>query len=233
MRVLVTRPIEDARETEVLLKARGHEGLIAPMLTVMFHDGPPIELTGVQAILVTSANGVRAVSRRTPRRDLAVFAVGPQSAEAAREAGFKFVKSADGDATALAKTVPFWTSAEKGPLLHASGAEGEGRLAMALNASGFTVRTEYLYEVRAAAELPVVARDALKSGSCDAALLFSPRSARAFADCVDRAGLAAAASRLIAVCISEAAAAGLAPLALREIRVAKRPNQSSMLDCLG
>jgi uroporphyrinogen-III synthase len=233
MRVLVTRPIEDARETEGLLKARGHEALIAPMLTVKFHDGPQIELTGVQAILVTSANGVRALSRRTSRRDLPVFAVGPQSAETAREAGFNFVKNADGDATALAKAVPFWTYAEKGPLLHASGAEGEGRLAMALNASGFSVRTEYLYEVSAVSELPAVARDALKSGLLNAVLLFSPRSARAFADCVDRAGLAAAASRLIGVCISEAAAAGLPPLALREIRVAKRPNQTSMLDCLG
>ena len=65
MRVLVTRPIEDAGETEALLKARGHKAVIAPMLNIVFHDGPPIELAGVQAILVTSANGVRALSRRT------------------------------------------------------------------------------------------------------------------------------------------------------------------------
>jgi uroporphyrinogen-III synthase len=67
----------------------------------------------------------------------------------------------------------------------------------------------------------------------DAVLLFSPRSARVFADCVGGAGLGAAATGLIAVCISEATAAALAPLALREVRVAKWPNQTSMLDCLG
>jgi len=233
MRVLVTRPIEDAGETEALLQARGHEAVIAPMLNIVFRDGPPIELAGVQAILVTSANGVRALSRRTQRRDLPIFAVGRQSAETAREAGFKFVKSADGDAAALAKAVPFWTSAEKGLLLHACGVEGESRLALALNASGFTVRTEYLYEVGTVTKMPPTVCQALITRSLDAVLLFSPRSARVFADCVERAGFIDAASSLIGVCISQAAAAALAPLELREIRVAKRPNLASMLDCLG
>ena len=233
MRVLVTRPIEDARGTEILLKARGHEVIVAPMLTVLFHDGPQIDLTGVQAILVTSANGVRALSRRTSHRDLPVFAVGPQSAETARETGFKIVKSTDGDAAALANAVSFWASAENGLLLHASGVEGEGRLAMALSASGFTVRTEYLYEVVTATEMPRAASEALAAGSLDAVLLFSPRSARAFADCVETAGLAVATSKLICVCISEATAVALVPQTFREIRVAERPNQMSMVDSLG
>jgi uroporphyrinogen-III synthase len=233
MRVLVTRPIEDANETAMLLKQRGHEALVAPMLTVIFHEGAQIDLHGVQAILATSANGVRALSRRTSRRDLPLFAVGRQTARAAGEAGFKFVRSADGDAAALAQAVPFWTSAEKGPLLHASGVEGENRLAMALSASGYTVRTEYLYEVRAATELTAKVREALTAGLLDAVLLFSPRSARIFADCVDKANLTTAARRLIGVCISEAAAAELAPLALQEIRIAKLPNLESMLDSLG
>ncbi len=69
-----------------------------PLLSVRFHDGPPLALDGAQAILATSANGVRALARRSRARDLPVFAVGPQTAEAAREAGFANVKSADGDA---------------------------------------------------------------------------------------------------------------------------------------
>lgn len=233
MRVLVTRPIEDAGETESLLKARGHEAVVAPLLNVVFHDGPQLDLGGLQAILATSANGVRALSRRTSRRDLPLFAVGPQTAESARIAGFISVRNADGDAAALARAVPLWASPEKGPLLHASRTEGEGQLALALSAAGFSVRTEYLYEVRPVADLPVAACDALKGGSLDAVLLFSPRGARAFATCVVRSGLAAATSKLTGVCISQTTAAALAPVTFREIRVAKRPNQASMLDCLG
>ena len=233
MRVLVTRPLEDARETEAALKVRGHDAVIAPLLFVNFHDGPEIDLAGIQAILATSANGVRALARRTARRDLPLLAVGPQTAEAARESGFEDVKSADGDSTALAKAVPAWASAEKGPLLHASGAEGEGRLAKMLTAAGYRVRTEYLYDVGAVTELPLAVRNELAAGRLDAVLLFSPRSARIFADCVVSAGLGVEASRLIGVCISQAAATALAPLNLRDIRVATRPNQASLLECLG
>jgi uroporphyrinogen-III synthase len=233
MRVLVTRPIEDACRTQALLKARGHEAVVAPLLEVTFHDGPQIDLAGVQAILATSANGVRALSRRTVRRDLPLFAVGPQTAEAAREARFTSVQNCDGDAAALAQAVAARVSAQKGPLLHAAGVEGESQLAKALNSSGFAVRTEYLYEVTAVADLPAAARDVLAGGLLDAILLFSPHSARLFAESAGRNGLAAAASRLIAICISQATAEGLAPLAMREVRVAKRPNQASLLDCLG
>jgi|SRR5579871_2120443 len=233
MRVLVTRPIEDAKETERVLREHGHEAFIEPLLEVIFFDGPQIQLTATQAILATSANGVRALSRRTSRRDLPLFAVGPQTAESARAAGFTSVRSADGDATALAHAVANWTTPEKGPLLHVSGAEGEGRLAKALSASGFVVRTEYLYEVRPVSGLSVAVGDALKGASLDAVLLFSPRSAGVFRDLVQHTGLGTHASKLIGVCISDAAAAALAPLKLLEVRVAKRPNQSALLDCLG
>jgi uroporphyrinogen-III synthase len=233
MRVLVTRPLDDARETEALLKARGHEAVVAPLLTVKFHDGPQIDLAGIQAVLATSANGVRAFSRRTSRRDVPLFAVGPQTASVARDAGFWLVKDADGDAAELARAVSSWASADNGPLLHASGMEGEGRLAKVLSASGFAVRTEGLYEVRALTALPSIALDALGAGDLDAVLLFSPRSARTFAECAANAGLASAASQMVAVCISAAAAAALTPLTFREIRVAKRPNQAALLDRLG
>ena len=113
MRVLVTRPLDDARATEARLKSRGHEAVVVPLLQVKFHDGPEIDLSGVQAILATSANGVRAFAQRSARRDLPVFAVGPQTARSAKLAGFSDVKSADGDAADLAKVVPTWTSAAK------------------------------------------------------------------------------------------------------------------------
>jgi len=87
MRVLVTRPLDDALEIQILLAARGHEVVVAPLLRVAFRRGTEIDLTGVQAILATSANGVRALAQRTERRDVPVFAVGPQTAQAAQALG--------------------------------------------------------------------------------------------------------------------------------------------------
>jgi uroporphyrinogen-III synthase len=232
MRVLLTRPQEDAQSFADLLRARGHTVLSAPLLSVHFHDGEPLALDGVQAVLVTSANGVRAVARRTERRDLPIFAVGPQTARAARKAGFDQVEHADGDVVALAEALPRWVRADAGALLHATGAEGAGRLASLLAVKGYEVRSTILYDVVACTVLPQDVVGALNNASLDAALLFSPRSARVFKDCILAAGLSGACTRLIAVGISQATADALAPLSFGEIRVAARPNQDALLACL-
>ena len=230
MRVLVTRPAQDAKSFAAHLSAMGHAPLIAPLLSVRFHDGAPLELDDIAGILATSANGVRALARRTARRDLPVYAVGPQTARAARQAGFKRVENAAGDAQALARAVPRW--AASGTLLHAAGAGGAGKLAALLGAEGFSVRTAILYEVHAATALPDPVSRALGEGSLDAAFFFSPRSALVFAECVRTAGLGAACGRLAALCISAATAAALSPLDFAAFRIAARPDQEALLACL-
>lgn len=168
MKVLVTRPAEDGADTAAHLKALGHEALLAPLLTTHFFDSPAPVLEDVQAILATSANGVRAFARRSSRRDFPIFAVGAQTAEAARAAGFADVRDADGNAEALAAAVRGWAKPQDGTLLHAAGAEAEGRLASALRAAGFTVRLEVLYDVPVTEELPAAAHAALQAGEIDA-----------------------------------------------------------------
>ena len=232
MRILLTRPEEDARIVAERLHEAGHEILSAPLLSVHFHDGPPLDPEGVQGVLATSANGVRALARRTARRDLPLFAVGPQTAKAARAARFEYVENADGDAAALAEAVPRWARADNGVLLHVAGTQGDGRLAAMLGAKGFEVRTEFLYDVVAASALPAGAVEALSQGTLDAALFFSPRSARVFKDCVVRGRLAETCPNVIAVCISKAAATALSPLVFAECRIAAKPNRDALLACL-
>ena len=233
MHVLLTRPLEDAGLLAGRLRELGHEALSAPLLRVRFHDGEPLALDGVQGVLVTSANGIRALVRRTERRDLPIFAVGPQTARAARKAGFDRVEHADGDVAALAEALPRWARAEAGALLHATAAVGAGRLASLLAVKGYEVRSEILYDVVASTVLPQDVVGALNNGLLDAALFFSPRSAGVFRDCILGASLCGVCARLIAVCISQAAADALAPLVFQEIRIAARPNQDALLACLG
>ncbi|HTT98234.1 MAG TPA: uroporphyrinogen-III synthase [Rhizomicrobium sp.] len=227
MRVLITRPEEDAARIAEILKSRGHEPVIAPLLQTNFHDGPEVSLDGVQAILATSANGVRALMRRTLRRDVPVFAVGPQTEEEARAHSFTSVRNANGDSRTLAAATQEWTSPEKGALLHVKGAEADGTLATLLKAQGFDVRTLVLYDV-ADVGLPGDARARLANGEIDAALFFSARSARIFKDAVADLPL----ETVMAVCISNVTAEALAPLTFRSVRVAAEPNQDSLLACL-
>lgn len=232
MRLLVTRPREDAEALAGTLRARGHVPIVAPVMEVRMLVGAELALIGVQAILATSANGVRAIAERTKRRDPILFAVGPQTAEAARLAGFAHVISAQGDAAALVETVAGAADPTAGKLLHAAGAETAGRVSQALQARGFAVETEILYEAAPATALDADIEARLRQGTLDGVMLYSPRSAKTFAALVTAAGLEAACAKLDAICISAATAAALAPLAFARVAVAGEPNQGAMLAIL-
>jgi uroporphyrinogen-III synthase len=229
MRLLITRPHEDAVAIADILKARGHVPIIAPLMEVQVREGPDVEFDDVQAVLATSANGVRALSHRTPRRDVPLYAVGPQTAEFARSAGFKTVHNAEGDSQVLIEFVAERVDPAKGSLLHAAGAETAGRLRQALQAKGFMVETTVLYDAAPVAALPEKAFTALRDRTLGGVLLFSPRSARIFATLTTEAKLGAACETLDAYCISAATAAALTPLAFARVSVAGAPNQEAIL----
>ena len=232
MRVLVTRPREDAERTAELLRARGHEPVLSPLMEIRFVDGSEIPLEGIQAILATSANGVRGMARRTARRDVPVFAVGAQTAAAAKAEGFSNAKSADGNSRALAAAVLDWMKPDGGALLHAAGADHGTELTRLLAGNGFKLKTEILYEAAEIAALSDESADRLRAGALDAVLIYSPRSAQLFKQHVQQAQLAESLASMIAICISQAAADALRPVRFSDVRVAAQPNQDCMLDLL-
>lgn len=232
MRLLVTRPKEDARAIAEALRKLGHEPVVAPLMELRLYEGPPLPLQGVQAALATSANGVRALARRTERRDLPLYAVGPQTAEAASSAGFTEVLSAEGDSVALGELVAAQLDPAKGALFHAAGAETAGRLRQTLQARGFTVESEILYDAVPVTALPAEAAAALRGDTLDGVLLYSPRSAKIFAGLVTESELAERCARVTALCISAATAAALGTLTFARVTVAGVPNQDGILALL-
>src|ERR1700686_4211230 len=87
LRALVTRPRAEAESLAEALAARGIDAIIEPLLEIHYRSEPPPDLAGVQAVLCTSANAVRALARLTGERAVPLFAVGEASAARARDAG--------------------------------------------------------------------------------------------------------------------------------------------------
>jgi len=232
MRVLLTRPWEESEQLAAALHAKGHEAIISPVLDIQFVEGPELALDGVQAIVCTSANGIRALARRAARRDVPLFAVGPQTASAAQSAGFRDVRNACGNARALADAVQNRGPPDGGTLMYAAGVERHHDFEQALLDSGYSVRTEILYDAKEVPALTREARTALSADALDAVMLFSSRSAASFAKQVQAAGLAQNCARLIAICISEAVADTLIPLRFCEMRIAAHPDRDAMLALL-
>ena len=232
MRVLLIRPRPDGEATARLLAQRNIEAVVAPLIEIREIDNPTLDLEAVQAVLVTSANGARALAGATARRDVRLFAVGDASAETAAQSGFEDVTSAGGDVGALAAMVRERLSAAAGALVHVIGSAVAGDLSGELAKYGFAVRQIQLYQARTVENLPEQARRALVEGAVAAALFYSPRTAAHFAHLVAAAGLESYCRPLIAVCLSAAVAETLAALPFAEVRIARVPDQNSLFAVL-
>jgi uroporphyrinogen-III synthase len=235
MRLIVTRPPEDAQPLAERLATAGHQAIVAPLLTILRTAELNIPARDYQAILITSANGARALAGRPGIERLTgiqAIVVGPASAQAARQVGFSRIAEADGDVIALARKAIASLRPEDGPLLYISGAVTAGELAASLEASGFDVDRVVAYEARPVEALPDLCASALAAGAAEGVMLFSPRTARIWATLVVAAGLAPAAVQLIHYCLSDNVA-----IALRhalgndlKVRVSARPDEAGMLE---
>ncbi len=233
MRVLITRPEREATTLAAALGERGHTPVIAPLFHLEIQRPPAgfaDALAACQAVLLTSANGARALAEATEQRGKRVLAVGDTTAGTAEGLGFSSVTSAAGDGAALVELVRQQLDPKDGPLIHVSGADIALDLAEALKGDGFDVRRFALYEAREATALPDSARAALEARALDVATFFSPRASELFARLVQEARIAGALSGVTAIAISPAALAPLGPLPFKATVAAARPTRQAVLD---
>ena len=183
MRVLITRPEREATALATALSQRGHAPVIAPLFRLEILHPPgdfAAALAACQAVLLTSANGARALAEASEQRSKPIFAVGDTTAATAEGLGFSAVTSAAGDGAALAELVRQRLDPKAGPLLHVSGVEvaSTGELC-ARRLRGPPRRA--LRGARGRRTLPDSARAALEARALDVATFFSPRASALFA----------------------------------------------------
>src|ERR1700676_978111 len=237
MRVLITRPAADATELAAALRTHGHEVLFDPLLTTAEEPGSAAalerSLPGVQAVVFTSPNGVRAFAAASRRRNIPVIALGDATAAAARAANFGEIESVDGDAEALTALVVGRLNPLGGALLVVTGAEVGRDLARVLGAAGFSVRRVALYRAEPAQAFSSKVVAGFKSGTIDAAVFFSPGTATVFTRLVAAAGFASACEGMTAVVTSPAVGAALKSVAWDNLVVARAPTQAAILEAFG
>ncbi len=218
LRVAITRAQPEADRTAERVRARGAEAIVAPLLTIV-PCGYDTSTSGAQAIIFTSTNGVRAFPDARGARERLVLAVGDATANAAREAGFINVRSADGDANALVDLAKRELDPANGKLVHVSGDHVGGDVSGKLRAAGFSVDWRLAYASIAAMVLP----DALL-GPLDVVLFHSTRAAETFA-----ALGAPNADKLTAGCLSESVAQAAARTSWKRIITAPYPREDDLL----
>ncbi|HEX6662667.1 MAG TPA: uroporphyrinogen-III synthase [Gaiellaceae bacterium] len=87
MRVIVTRPQAQAGALADALRSRGFEPVLFPLIEIEPIDDGPIDLTGYDWVIVTSANGAEELARRRQGVLPRIAAIGPGTAARLRELG--------------------------------------------------------------------------------------------------------------------------------------------------
>lgn len=227
MHLLLTRPEPDAGRTAQALRALGYTVTISPLMR--FRPLPDVRLPKrrYQAVLVTSSNAVRALLDHPERAlftDCPLLAVGDRTALMARRAGFSKAQSAGGSVDDLVALVGSTCRPDAGPLIYLAGRARTGDLEGRLEDIGFSVDLRVVYDMEDAGGLSETVVDALRAGEIGGVLIYSQRSAAAFALALRAAGLAPL-SGVHAFCLSEAASQPLAAVLDGPVHVAEKPDQ--------
>lgn len=232
MRVLLTRPQTDSVALGTVLEGMGIKSTISPLLEIIYEDGPELNLAGVGGLLFTSANGVRAFIRRSNERNILALAVGDATGRELEQSGFKNISSAGGNVETLSALASKTLNPNGGSLLHPAGSRLAGDLEGMVTKAGFTYRREIMYRAATPDVLPHVAMDAIENNNIDGVLFYSPRTAKTFAKLVKAAGLEAKLKNITAYCLSNPVGAMVDGMPWKDIKIAPKPEQGSLLGLL-
>ena len=230
MRLLLTRPREQAFALAAALQAEGHVVHIAPLLKVgrSRHDRGALEQAA--AVILTSANAVPALVGLD--LDVPIFAVGPETAAAVREAGFRRVEAALGTAESLLDLVHASLRPSDGLLAYASGHHVSVNVASRLTERGYRCKQVEVYRTSKAGSLPKSARLRLLGGELDAVLFMSVRTAESFCEIVADAGLSESCRWTASVSLSGKIDAQLRHLPWKDSQIAGSPTRAGLLEAV-
>ena len=225
--LLLTRPEPQATRFARRLVTTYGDSLrvvISPLMRPRYLQ-PALPNRPYTALILTSETGAEAARRISAAGKglpQLAYCVGDRTASVAAACGFQPV-SAQGDADALVALIA--GRGGTGPLLFLHGAETRGTVAERLNSAGIETDSAVVYD-QIACPLTDEARASLTLPDPVLLPLFSPRTARLFAD---QAQDIAPRAPLWVAALSPAVAAETASLAPERLEIARTPEAESML----
>lgn len=233
-RVLVGRPQPGAAATAKRLRALGYMPVVLPLTEIRglpVAEAPPAD--AVDFVAVTSANALR----HAPQALIAAFkaktcfAVGEETAVAARQAGFATVVAGTGDAAGLVRIILAALPART-HVLHLCGRVRVGGLEEGLRKGGMAITELEIYD---APVIPYTAESilgVLGSDPLDAALVHSARAAARLAELVALPDFAPVFAPTQYFCLSSRIGAALADIPADRIFSASVPEEAELLALL-
>lgn len=237
MRILITRPLEDAPRQAEQLRTLGHTPLIFPLLEIAYASLSPLQLDGIQALIVTSQNALRALAHNASFEDaksLPLYCVGPATADLARDLGFKIVLSGNGQAADLVPAITHTAKTGDGALLYCTGQNIAFDLETPLKNAGFLVPRIICYEAR---ELHMrkaaMLAEMIREGEFNSVILMSPRTSSVFVKIIKRFEVEREVRAITCYCYSNAISKPLGDIDGLAVKAASHPSDKELLGLIG
>jgi uroporphyrinogen-III synthase len=246
MRVLVTRPEPGGQRTAERLAALGHDPVLMPLfetlVTATVDDLPPAREVG--GLIATSARafvlfGKEGVSE-TGFRDVPVHAVGPATAQAARETGFLDVREGGGTAQALSEKLTAARMRDpqagkpvrSGALVYLAGVPRTPVIETALDAGKLDFLVVECYRMTEISYSTDILKSDFLTLPPDVVLLYSANAARRLSVLSDAMELGKMLDSARFLCLSAGIGAELHRDWQQRVVVAGRPDEDSLLASL-
>ena len=227
--VIVTRAEPGASETAIWLEGEGYQPILSPVFSLRaIEPAPVLHMAALQALIFTSANGVRYFCETREASAITAWCVGETTKAAALEAGFKTVRSGTDDAVSLADMICKEAVPGDGSFLHVGNLAAGKSLAHRLQEAGLEASFAALYESLAARTLSDQAQALLASNQPYAILVHSAKGAASFARLTKDHELTSA----VLVAISAQAAAPLEQAGFAKAVIAECPDRVGMSQAL-
>ena len=222
--IISTRAEADAAEDCRMLKDRGYRCYAAPASRIVWLKFE-FDAESYQAMILTSRHAAAALENH-PAVKKPCFAIGPATAEAARQSGFTDITEASGSGEALVALV---RKSSFGRFAWVAGHDIAYDVKQHLeSAGGHVVERVVAYQALPQDRLDDEVVEAIKEATDVVAMIYSEQSGARFRKVLEKHGLAEATRKITLISIS-AAATRLCKGEWRNIHIADAPIRESML----
>jgi len=231
-KIIVMARADGGAEIEEAITALGFDPLVEPILSIQYTEGDAPEIKEETPLIFTSANGVRALAHKTDIRANKVYAVGRNTADEARQAGFDNIENAEGAVEDLAALLlePLRTSLI--PALYVRGEEISHDLAANLAKNGVSIDQWIGYKAIPAQNLSIRLLKKLDNREIEAIMFFSSRGGQIFAELAEQYDRISRMRTIRALCISEAVLQSVSVLPFRDAVISDTPDRYGMMKLL-
>ena len=230
MRLLLTRPVQEAQASAARLRQLGHKAVVCPVTAIVVLE-PALPNRTIDGILATSAKAfcaavAKAALTRWP--EAPGFFVGSKTHHSARTAGFAVGRPAHVaiDAATLVHNLRLPAPAS---FVYLAGRDRKPDLEGALQAEGHRVAVVETYFAQAVAALDTESLAALQAGAIDGVLHYSRRSAEIFLRLARQERLDRTVRAMRHFCLSVDVAGVLRDFGAKRVEISATPDEDGLL----